>query len=105
MRLFLFVASHTRQKQNYKNYTSAVYCRNNGKAEPAPLLSNTRNVYTLDIVVLFVIYYMSCFFIIRNDLDFVKMEFILFKLHFKFPILTLILYNSVFQHKIAQSVM
>ena len=97
MRLFLFVASHTRQKQNYKNYTSAVYCRNNGKAEPAPLLSNTRNVYILDIVVLFVI--------IRNDLDFVKMEFILFKLHFKFPILTLILYNSVFQHKIAQSVM
>ena len=54
MRLFLFVASHTRQKQNYKNYTSAVYCRNNGKAEPAPLLSNTRNVYILDIVVFFV---------------------------------------------------
>ena len=48
MRLFLFVVSHTRQKQNYKNYTSAVYCRNNGKAEPAPLLSNTRNIYMSD---------------------------------------------------------
>ena len=42
---FSLTVSHTRQKQNYKNYTSAVYCRNNGKADPAPLLWNTRNIY------------------------------------------------------------
>ena len=46
-----------------------------------------------------------CFFFLRIHNDFLKMEFILFKLYFMLPILTLILYNSVFQHKIAQSVM
>ena len=44
-------------------------------------------------------------FFLRNHIDFVKMKFILFKLYFMLLILTLILYNSVFQHKIAQSVM
>ena len=58
---FSLTVSHTRQKQNYKNYTSAVYCRNNGKADHAPLLWNTRNIYMRDFVAVLLIFYVLCF--------------------------------------------
>ena len=86
---FSLTVSHTRQKQNYKNYTSAVYCRNNGKADPAPLLWNTRNIYMRDFV--------AVLLIIRDDFELWN--------EFMFLISIFIIYNSVFQRKIAQSVM
>ena len=94
---FSLTVSHTRQKQNYKNYTSAVYCRNNGKADPAPLLWNTRNIYMRDFVAVLLIFYVLFFFIIRDDFELWN--------EFMFLISIFIIYNSVFQRKIAQSVM
>lgn len=99
---FSLTVSHTRQKQNYKNYTSAVYCRNNGKADPAPLLWNTRNIYMRDFVAVLLIFYVLCFsytfyWRIRDDFELWN--------EFMFLISIFIIYNSVFQRKIAQSVM
>ena len=99
---FSLTVSHTRQKQNYKNYTSAVYCRNNGKADPAPLLWNTRNIYMRDFVAVLLIFYVLCFsytfyWRIRDDFELWN--------EFMFLISIFIIYNSVFQREIVQSVM